>query len=125
MIESLIIILKIILAYMTGKLFSFILEERQYDTLFVMATLLPALLMVLILEIYKLFFFEYFIVGGMALLIGFVVGRRSLKWADVPLHFLFFLGVLGILLGLGYYKIAIVGIILGVITFIRFGKKRK
>lgn len=119
-------IIKIILAIVTGKLFIHILgigENKDYKTLIVMALLLPALLMILILEIYELYFFEYFIICALSLVTGILIGRRSLKEKGMPVSILLLLTMIGVFFGLGYYGLAVAGIISGWITFFKYGKE--
>ena len=119
-------IIKIVLAFVTGKLFAHIIADKgikRFDSLIVMAMLVPALLMILILEIYDLYFFEYFLICGLSLFAGVLIGRRSLKEEGFPIPLLFLLIVIGILFGLGYYGLALVGIFLGWKTFFKYGKK--
>ena len=119
-------IIKIVLAFVTGKLFAHIIADKgikRFDSLIDMAMLVPALLMILILEIYDLYFFEYFLICGLSLLAGVLIGRRSMKEKGFPIPLLFLLIVIGILFGLGYYGLALAGIFLGWITFFKYGKK--
>jgi hypothetical protein len=120
------IIIKIILAYLCGKLFAHIIsagKQLQYENSLIMAALLPALLMMLILEIHRINHFGYFLIGLMALLLGIGIGRRSLKWSELPLGPVLLMVLLGILFGLGYYGFAFVGIIIGLLAFWKYGNK--
>jgi hypothetical protein len=127
LLEILQIGIKIVLAYASGKLFAYALNgsRRQvFEAVLITAALLPALLMILVLEIYRLYYFGYFVIGGMALLIGFLIGRRGVKEPVLPLLPVIFTFIIGALFGLGYYRIALLGIIFGVLAFLKYGKEK-
>jgi hypothetical protein len=128
LLEFLTIALKIILAYVSGKLLAHIItggQHLKYENILIIAALLPVLLMILILEIRGLYYFEYFLIGIMALILGILIGRRSVKRVELPIAPVFLMVLIGILLGLGYYGIALLGIFIGLLTFWKYDKKIK
>jgi len=126
LLEILQIGIKIVLAYASGKLFAYVLSgsrRKVFEAVLITSALLPALLMILILEVYRLYYFGYFVIGGMALLAGFIIGRRGVKVPVLPLLPIFFTVIIGTLFGLGYYRIAVVGIIFGVLALLKYGRE--
>jgi hypothetical protein len=124
LLEIVQIVIKLVLAFISAKLFAYALngsQRKMVESHLLTSALLSALLMILLKELHQLYYFGYFITGIMALLVGFVIGRRGRKQPELPLLPVLYAIMTGTLLGLGFYRIAILGIIFGVFAFWMYG----